>query len=315
MNQHKHLSGAGIRCWMGAFLALLFQGCSPSQSVTQSVLSGTLENDEVRVASRYGGRVSVVETREGAEVKKGQLLVGLEAPELGARKKLILAQIAELEAGPLPEEIASARSAWEATVADLELATLEDGRARQLFAQRSLSESERDRAATRAKASEKAAAAAKSRLELLCRGTRPERLDQARAQLAELETQEAELRVLAPLDCAVEVVSVKVGDVVPPNREVATLLLPDALWVRVYAPEPWLGKVAPGQAVSVQVDAFPGRKFKGVVEMIHRSAEFTPRNVQTPEERVKQVFGVKVRVANPDRILRAGMSADVEFGG
>ncbi len=274
-----------------------------------------MECDEVRIASRHGGRVASIETQEGAEVKKGQILVRLEAPELGARKRFVLAQIAELEAGPLPEEIAAAQKAWEAAVAEHEWAALEEGRSRQLFAQRSISESERDRIGARMKVSEKTAEAARSKLDLLRRGTRSERLDQARAQLAELETHEAELQIAAPADAAVEVVSVKAGDVVPPNREVATVLLPDSLWVRVYAPEPWLGRLSPGQAVSVQVDAFPGRRFTGKIEMIHRAAEFTPRNVQTTEERVKQVFGVKVRVEDPGRLLRAGMSAEVGFGG
>jgi HlyD family secretion protein len=109
------------------------------------------------------------------------------------------------------------------------------------------------------------------------------------------------------------VLSVKAGDVVPANREVATLLLTNHLWVRVFVPAPWLGRVKLGEPASVRVDAFPGRDFKGVIEQIARAAEFTPRNVQTTEERVKQVFGVKVRLDNQDGDLRAGMAADVMF--
>jgi HlyD family secretion protein len=112
-----------------------------------------------------------------------------------------------------------------------------------------------------------------------------------------------------------EVLSVKVGDVLAANRELATLLLPQRLWVRVYVPEPWLGHISIGQKVTVKVDSDPNRNFSGKVEQIAREAEFTPRNVQTVGERVKQVFGVKVRLDNSERKLRAGMSADVTFPG
>jgi len=109
------------------------------------------------------------------------------------------------------------------------------------------------------------------------------------------------------------VLSVKVGDVLPANREVATLLLPQHLWVRVYVPEPWLGHIQIGQKVNVRVDSDPGKDFQGTVEQVARQAEFTPRNVQTVGERIKQVFGIKVRLEPNNGQLRAGMSADVTF--
>jgi HlyD family secretion protein len=104
-----------------------------------------------------------------------------------------------------------------------------------------------------------------------------------------------------------------VGDVLPANREVATLILPQHLWVRVYVPEPWLGLIKLGDAVRVRVDSSPDRDFSGTVEQINRKAEFTPRNVQTVEDRIKQVFGVKIRLDNKEDKLRAGMSADIFF--
>jgi len=106
---------------------------------------------------------------------------------------------------------------------------------------------------------------------------------------------------------------VKVGDVLAPNQNIATLLLTNHLWVRVYVPEPWLGHIQLGETVAVRVDSDPGRAFSGVVEQIARAAEFTPRNVQTVSERIKQVFGIKVRLDPRDGQLRAGMAADVAF--
>ena len=160
---------------------------------------------------------------------------------------------------------------------------------------------------------EKNVAAAKSRYDLLLAGTRPERIAQARAQLAEIDTQLREMKIVAPSDSELEVLNVKVGDVLPANREVATLLLPQHLWVRVYVPEPWLGKIQLAEKVSVRVDSDPGKDFSGAVEQIAREAEFTPRNVQTVGERIKQVFGIKIRLDNPEGKLRAGMAADVSF--
>ena len=156
-------------------------------------------------------------------------------------------------------------------------------------------------------------AAAKSRYDLLLAGTRAERLAQARAQLAEMDAQLREMKIAAPSDCVLEVLSVKVGDVLAPNQDVATLLLTNHLWVRVYVPEPWLGHIQLGEQVTVRVDSDPGKEFSGVVEQIARAAEFTPRNVQTVGERIKQVFGIKVRLDNPEGKLRAGMAADVTF--
>jgi HlyD family secretion protein len=80
-------------------------------------------------------------------------------------------------------------------------------------------------------------------------------------------------------------------------------------------PEPWLGRIKLGDKVQVRVDAFPGRDFAGEVEFIGRAAEFTPRNVQTVGERVKQVFPVKVRLDTSSGELRAGMAVDVVFPG
>ena len=293
-------------------LAALTTSCKPNAS--SSSVSGTIEVDEARVASRTGGRIVKLFVQEGDALTTGQSIVELEAPELRARRDTLAAQLAELEAGPRKEELGAAKAEWEALVAQLDLARLEAKRADELFAQTTISSTEHDRAITAAQILEKTVAAAKSRHELLLAGTRSELLNAGRARLAEVDAQLNELTVTSPTNCVIETLSVKVGDVVPPNREVATLLLTNHLWVRVFVPEPWLGRVKLGEAATVRVDTFPGRDFKGVIEQIARAAEFTPRNVQTTEERVKQVFGVKVRLDNKDGDLRAGMSADVTFG-
>ena len=291
-------------------LAATGLSCKPGQN---STVSGTIETDEARVASRYGGRVEKTLAQEGDALSGGQVIVELDAAELHAQRDRIAAVLAEAEAGPRKEEIAAAKAEWEALVAQLDLARVERKRADELFAAKTISETERDRAVTSEQALEKSAAAARSRYDLLLAGTRPEQIAQTRAQLAELGTQLREMKISAPTNCVLEVLSVKVGDVLAPNQPVATLLLTNHIWVRVFVPEPWLGHIKLGDAVKARVDAFPGKDFAGAVEQIQRSAEFTPRNVQTVGERVKQVFGVKVRLDNAEGQLRAGMAADVAF--
>ena len=294
--------------------SVILTSCSRTgKSSAGASASGTIDTDEVHVASRYGGRVEKILAQEGDTLKAGQVIAELDAAELKARRDQAAATLAELEVGPRKEEIEAAQHDWESLTAQVALARAEARRADELFASKTISDTEHDQAASRAQALEKSAAAAKSRYDLLRAGTRPERLAQARAQLAEIDAQLREMRIVAPADTVLEVLSVKPGDVLAPNREVATLLLPEHLWVRVFVPEPWLGHVRPGERVGVRVDAFPNKEFQGMIEQIARAAEFTPRNVQTPEERVKQVFGVKVRLENREGSLRAGMSADVAF--
>lgn len=278
-------------------------------------MSGTIEVDEVHVASRYGGRVESIPVAEGDVLKRGELIIQMDAAELRARRDFAAAQLRELESGPRPQEVEAAQREWESQKAELEYARDEAKRAEELFKRQVVSRSEHDRAITRAQGLEKSTSAAQQRYEVLAEGTRKERIDQARAQLAEIDAQLKETQVLAPASSVLEVLSVKPGDVVAANREVATLLLTDQLWVRVYVPELWLGFIRVGQKVNVRVDSWPNRDFEGTVEQINRNAEFTPRNVQTVADRIRQVFGVKIALSNPEGVLKAGMSADVFFPG
>jgi HlyD family secretion protein len=302
----KHLSFAAALALTGAVA-----GCNSSPQANS--VSGTIEVDETRVASRYGGRVEKVSAQEGDGLGGGQIIAEISAAELRPRRDQLAALLAEAEAGPRKEEIAAAKADWEAQTAQQILAHSERQRAAELFAEKTISPTEHDRAVTTAQAAQQTVAAAKARYDLLLAGTRPERIAQIRAQLAELDAHLAEMKITAPINCVLEILNVKVGDVLAPNQSIATLLLTNHIWVRVFVPEPWLGHIKLGDAVKVRVDAFPGKDFSGAVEQIQRSAEFTPRNVQTVGERVKQVFGVKVKLDNTEGQLRAGMAADVVF--
>ena len=255
----------------------------------RNAVSGTIEVDEVHVGPRMSGRVQKIFAQEGDKLQAGQPIVELDAAELKARRDLAVAQID------------SATHDAESQVALLEFLRDEAKRQQELLKRKVVSPTDAQKAASSATAQEKIVAAAQTRV------------IQARAQLGDIDAQLAEMQVKAPTESVLEVLLVKVGDVLPANREVATLLLPQHLWVRVYVPEPWLGLIKIGDQVRVRVDSFPGKDFSGMVEQVNRQAEFTPRNVQTVEDRIRQVFGVKVRLPNDDDRLRAGMAADVYF--
>ena len=278
-----------LRLAIAALLVAAFAVSGCGKRRPSNAVSGTIEVDEVHVGPRSPGRVEKIFAQEGDMLRSGQPIVQLEATELRARRDLAAAQIE------------TAIHDADSQKAQLEFMRDDARRQQDLLRRRVVSPNDAEKADSAARAQEKNFGAAQMRV------------TQARAQLADIDAQLAEMQVKAPTESILEVLSVKVGDVLPANREVATLLLPKHLWVRVYVPEPWLGLIKVGDAVQVRVDSFPGQSFDGVVEQINRQAEFTPRNVQTVEDRIRQVFGVKVRLPNSDDRLRAGMAADVVF--
>ncbi len=266
----------------------------------------------------------------------------------GAAEEAARAHLALLRAGPREEEVRAAR--FDLASAEAERARAEEDLARKSDLLRSsvatrdevdAARAARDRLVSRRDAAQarldlllagsrreeiEQAAAEARRLEalaaLLEAGTRPEeiaaaeaRLDAARARLAQAEADLSENLVRAPEDALLEVLAVRKGDLLAPGAPVARLHRASDLWVKVFVPETSLATVAVGQAATVSVDGLPGRTFAGSVAWIAAQAEFTPRNVQSADERRHQVFAVKVRVEDPQGVFRSGMAAEVAFAG
>ena len=152
-------------------------------------------------------------------------------------------------------------------------------------------------------------------LDKYVRGNRPEDIDAAKAAMAYDEARFRERQVLAPSAASVEVLDVRPGDLIAPNTPVATLLERDEIYVRIYIPETEIYRVHVGQKAQITVDSVGKQVFDGAVEQINQQAEFLPRNVQTREERVHQVFGVKIRIADLSHRVLPGMAADVKLLG
>jgi HlyD family secretion protein len=158
----------------------------------------------------------------------------------------------------------------------------------------------------------------KANYDLLLAGTRPEekqeaaaKVAQLQAQLEELDVKRRERTVVAPEKAVIEVIGVRPGDIAAPNQPLVTVLRADDLWIKAYISEVDLGHIRLGQKVDVTIDTFPHKRFQGVVTYIASQSEFTPRNVQTLDERRHQVFGFKVRVDDPQEVFKSGMAADV----
>jgi multidrug resistance efflux pump len=137
------------------------------------------------------------------------------------------------------------------------------------------------------------------------------RAAEAAARVEELKINLREAEVRAPEPSLIEVVSVRKGDLVPANQPVLRVLRTSDLWVKVYVPETEMGRVRLHQKVDLTVDCFRDRRFRGEVTHITAESEFTPRNVQSVDERRHQVFGLRVRVDDPQGVFKSGMAAEV----
>jgi len=131
------------------------------------------------------------------------------------------------------------------------------------------------------------------------------------ARIATAKEKIDELTIRAPAPCIVQTLDLRPGDLIAPGAPVAVILLLEEPWVLVHVPESRLAKIEVGQKAEVRPDGHP--PIEGRVEWVSREAEYTPRNVQTREDRVTQVFRAKVRIVGDASRLKDGMWADVEL--
>ena len=274
--------------------------------------AGTIEARDVQVGSLVGGRVTRVQVREGDTVVAGQPLVDLEpdlielqAAEQRARVAEAKARLAIVREGPRREDLARARVEWRTAESDRQR---HEGLLREGIVARHQYEAVESVAATRLEA-----------LRERERGSRTAEIEEARAAVAREEgrlayilRQREEAIVRAPAAGLVQSIDLRPGDLVAASQPVATLIEDTQLWVRVYVPEPRLGHVRRGGPARVFVDGFPGRAFPATITEVSPRAEYTPRNIQTLDQRTDQVFAVKVvPAAAPE--LKPGMAALAEL--
>ncbi len=315
-----------VKLTLLALAALLLAACSRSGARSgELVLSGNFEVDDAQLGFKTPGRVIGRTVREGDRVQSGQLIARLDDAEqqsqLALRRAELAAaeaQLAELEAGSRPQEIAAAAATLRSAEADRDRVRLDFARQDELRKKQVISDRDFETAQAQLKVAEARVTEAAERLKLIQEGPRVEsirqaraRTEQARAAVALATTQLENTRLASPLAGVVLSHNIEPGEFVSAGTPVVTVAETTHLWVRAYLDQPDLGRVRHGQKVVVRTDSFPGRDFEGVVGFIASEAEFTPKTVQTPKERVKLVFRLKIDVANPKDELKPGMPADV----
>jgi HlyD family secretion protein len=290
--------------------------------------SGTVEVTETDLGFQVPGRIDSIAVQEGADVRTGQLLGWLDRTELEARRRAAegqraaaAAHLTELERGYRTEEIGQGRESARATAEQLDEARREVERARRLFAGGAISRRQLETAETAFVVAEAHHGAAADQLTLLETGPRVEQIAVQRAVVAQAQAAVAQVDAAldnavmrAPFDGLVTIRHREPGEVVPAGAAVLTVANRADRWVRIYVRGDEVGELAIGQPAEIRADAYPDRTYPGAIAFIASEAEFTPRNIQTTEERVKLVYRVKVRVVDDPRYdLKPGLPADVRI--
>jgi HlyD family secretion protein len=317
------------RCLAAALLAAVFTlgACDRSNGARPGdlVLSGNIEVTDAQLGFKVPGRVAERLVSEGDRVQVGQLVARLDDIEqkeqLALRRaELAAAQaaLAALEAGSRPQEIAAAAATVRSAEAERDRARLDFARQQELRNKDAIADRELETAQAGLKVAEAHTAEAAEHLQLVREGPRAEdiaqgraRAEQARAAVAFAETQLDNTRLVSPLTGVVLSHNIEPGEYVSPGTPVVTVADLAHVWVRAYLNQTDLGRVRHGQQVAVHTDTFPGKTYEGTIGFIASEAEFTPKTVQTPTERVKLVFRLKIDLANPQDELKPGMPADV----
>ncbi|MEZ6051333.1 MAG: HlyD family efflux transporter periplasmic adaptor subunit [Planctomycetaceae bacterium] len=315
----------------------------------QSVAAGDVlvELEPFDLLQRRAQAEAVLKQQQTAHEKLTSGYRPEEIAQAKARDEQSRANLLMLQNGPREQELETARAELNLVIAELDLAEENYGRTANLQKQGAATQEALDRARKERQAATERVTARREQLELLEEGTREEEIAIAEARVREaneawqlmqngyreeeiaeaaaavqaaqsaldaIDTQIEELKVQSPTAGVVDALDLQPGDLVSANAPVVSLVDMTNLWVRAYVPENELD-ISIGQKLKVTVDSYPSDSFTGEITFIARQAEFTPGNVQTPEERSKQVFRIKVTLLDGHDRLRPGMSADVWLEG
>lgn len=335
-------SSAASALKTGACLAfsVTLTACQESAPVTSARVSGQVEATEVQVAPEVGGRILEIPVAEGDRVKQGDVLARLDTRDVElalqrarAERDQAAAQLRLLQAGSRAEDIrqaeaqlAAATSDGMAAETDLAAAEADLQRFEKLLQSNSGSQKQRDDAATRRDVAAQRLAAARARavaavegVRKLKAGARREEIDAARArvvaveaQIAALEKSRADATVVAPIAGVVSERLLDPGESAAPRMPVAVVTDLDHAWAEVFIDGPQLPRIKLGQEAQVFTDA-GGPGIPGTVSFISSKAEFTPRNVQTAEDRSRLVYRLKISVDNRQGVLKQGMPVEAEI--
>jgi HlyD family secretion protein len=287
-------------------------------------LSGNIEAHQSLVSFKVQGRIIELPVDEGMRMKAGDLLARLDSADYQQQVKVdeAISNVRNRQldlglAGSRVQDVEAARQSIVDAQADLDQKKKDFERYDALYKLDEITGQVRDQAATAVKRAQATLARAQQVHEQLLEGTRKEQLavDRSNVHQAQQNIEMSRIRLSytvlrAPFSGVVLVRQAELGEVVLPGAPVVTLADLDHIWLRLYLPETYLGKVRWGQDVDVRTDTYPGKIYHGRISVIASDAEFTPKSVQTEQERVTLVYRIKVDVENPNYELKPGMPAD-----
>ena len=285
--------------------------------------SGTIECTQVQVSPQVAGRILELPGQEGDALAPGALVAKIDSADYELQRDEARAVLAQAQAqrdlmlaGARDEDVQRAREQVREAEAAAKAADADRARIRLVFDKKSVTQKQMDDAQAVADRTAAALAAAQQNLEKLVRGNRPEEIraaravvDLAAARLAQAEKAVADCTIVAPMAGVITTKVREPGEYVGPGTVLLTLSRLDEVWLSVYVPETRLGRVKLGQPARVRIDG-EARVFEGKVTFVSPEAEFTPKNVQTPDERAKLVYRVKITLPNPEGVFKPGMPAD-----
>jgi HlyD family secretion protein len=296
----------------------------PKQPSNLLRVSGNIEAHESLVGFKVSGRIVQLPIEEGQSVEQGAELARLDDADYVQRVRIGEAnlkvrqdELALSLAGTREQEIQSAHQAVLDAQADLQLKQVDYKRAESLFKEDALSAQSRDAASTALARAHARYESAKQAYDQAVEGSRKEQIAIHRANVSQAEQNLRLARIelgytalRAPESGVILVRQAELGEVVAPGTPVVTLADLDHVWLRAYINETDLGRVRWGQAVRVTTDTYPGKVYHGRISFISSNAEFTPKTVQTQQERVTLVYRIKIDLENPRHELKPGMPAD-----
>ena len=320
-------------------LAAALLGCHRGGKAAVPRVTGYVEATDVRVSAQVGGRLLDLRVGEGDRVTAGEIVATLDTADAElalqrahADRDQAAAQLHLLEAGSRPEDIrqasaqlASAQADVQAAQAQLDAASADVTRFENLLRanagsvkQRDDAVTKRDVAAAQVHAAAQRAQAASDALARLRAGSRPQEIAAGRARVASADAQIAALQknvsdavVKAPVSGIVTSKLADAGEILPPRGPIVVITDLDHAWANVYVDERMVPSLRIGQPATIVTDA--GQRLQGTITFISPKAEFTPRNVQTAEERSKLVYRVKVSANNASGVLKPGMPVEAEL--
>ncbi|NJD22118.1 MAG: HlyD family efflux transporter periplasmic adaptor subunit [Melioribacter sp.] len=310
-----------------ASLSLLIFACSGNNRNSMIEESGTVEATESVISSQVVGRIVNIIKDEGAQVSVGDTIViidhealDIQLKQMIANKEIAKAQLDLLIIGARREDIIQAEQVLNQAEVNFDIAKSDKERMETLIKLNTVSQKQYEDAAARFNITQAQLSAAKENFNKIKNIARPEEVIQARAnyQKAEalVESINKNIRdcyVVSPMDGFVIKKFVERGETVSMLSSLFKLADLSKVKVTIYVSETELGKIKLGQKAEIKIDSFPEKSFEGKVIFISPEAEFTPKNIQTKDERTKLVFAVKIEIPNPQQELKTGLPADVKI--